>query len=241
MAAILVKGSQFNSLGMALTASSCVEQVNGLVEVQARFFVDKSRQSEIDRLFFVDSQPPIDPSCVTKASLLTQRLYMVTRSVSSENGFLVIDASYVGALARPGSRGFYLTEEKGPEETGWSILGQFSRSIPSTVISNASINEVYVFQFYSKEITAEFVQIGNLTATALPQFSFFDLFVLLRIISAFGPGDTTSDPLQKVFDTRFLGTKFDDPMFPPTPTNRVEEPATFLTPTVKVAKVRFFI
>ena len=252
MAAILVKGSQFNSLGMALTASSCVEQVNGLVEVQARFFVDKSRQAEIDRLFFVDAQPPIDPSCVTKASLLTQRLYMVTRSVSSENGFLVIDASYVGALSRPGSRGFYLTEEKGAILLGTTmyVIPYMVPGIDSFVIVEGYgfASRIYTFEYFNKEITVEFVEISKLTATAIPELTFDDLFVFVKLLSVLGPDASLLDSQAAIFGSQLrvipgvagLGPRAETliSIFNKTPIRTVE-PSTFLTPTVKIAKVRY--
>ena len=235
MAAILVKGSQFSSLGMALSASSCVEQVNGLVEVQARFFVDKSRQAEIDRLFFVDAQPPIDPSCVTKASLLTQRLYMVSRSVTSENGLLAVEASYVGALARPGSRGFFLTVAKGPTVAGFIQQG-IGRN--EQVLGGTFSQKVFFFDYFVNEITVEFVQIGTVTAAAIPTFTINDVFSLVKMkIATSGTGPFTTAQVLGDMDPRSpnyrVYASFGATLL------RTEEPASFLTPTVKVAKVRY--
>ena len=247
MPSTIVKGSQFQSLGITLSSSSCVEQVNGLVEVQTRFFADKSRQAEIDRLFFVDAQPPIDPSCVTKASLLTQRLYMVSRSVSRENGFLAIDASYVGALARPGSRGFYLTMAKGSTIAGFTQLGIGNTSVNVTVVGGTISQKAFFFDYFVNEITVEFVEIGGQSASAIPEFAIKDVFSLVQVKSAFNgvapiPGPFTAEqvlgedpqgianvnsPNYRVFAS-----------FSPT-LLRTQEPSTFLTPTVKVAKIRF--
>jgi hypothetical protein len=172
MSFTIVQSPGFLQSGIALNSSSCVEQVNGLIEVQARFTIPKSRQAEIDRLFFVDAQPPIDPSCITKSSLLTQRLYMVKRSVTSESGFLTIEALYVGGLVRSGFSGFYLTE-------------QFDRRITVSVTSvNVNITGTSTVTrtslFDCNEISVEFVQIGGVTSAAVPSFAANDLIPALR-------------------------------------------------------------
>jgi hypothetical protein len=250
MSFTIVQSPGFLQSGIALNSSSCVEQVNGLIEVQARFTIPKSRQTEIDRLFFVDAQPPIDPSCVTKASLLTQRLYMVSRTVTSENGFLVIDASYVGALARPGSRGFYLTEGKGPILQGtnfysipYAVLGE-----PFTSVNNNPASRVYNLEYFVKEITIEFVEIASLTATSVPEFTFDDLFVFIKLLSVFGPAASMLDTQAVVFGSQ-VGVIPGFNGLEPRPeslistfnktVNRTQEPASFLTPTVKIAKIRY--
>ena len=236
MPATLVKSSEFNLRGIVLTQSSCVEQVNGLVEVQTRWFVDKARQSEIDRLFFVDAQPPSDPACITKASLLTQRLYNVTRSVTSESGFLVVEASYVGALARPGSRGFYLTVAKGPTVAGFTQQGVGGRV---QVVGGTFSQKAFFFDYFVNEITVEYVQIGNVTAAAIPTFTINDVFSLVKVKTATsGTGPFTAEQvLGDVADVRSpnyrVYASFGASLL------RTEEPATFHTPTVKVAKIRF--
>jgi hypothetical protein len=250
MPATIVKGSEFSSRGIILSQSSCVEQVNGLVEVQTRWFVDKARQTEIDRLFFVDAQPPSHPSCITKSSLLTQRLYMVSRSVTSENGFLAIDASYVGALSRPGSRGFYLTEEKGPisQGTNFYAIGYFVAGEPFSFVNGVPASRVYNLEFFNKEITVEFVTIGDITATAIPEFTFKDLFVFVKLLSVFGPSASLLDSQAVVFGSQVgvqpsrggIGPRSETLISTFNKTvNRTQEPASFLTPTVKVSKIRY--
>jgi hypothetical protein len=240
MSFTIVQSPAFAQRGIALNESSCVEQVNGLIEVQARFTIPKSRQAEIDRLFFVDAQPPIDPSCVTKASLLTQRLYMVTRSVTSESGFLVIDASYVGALARPGSRGFYLTVAKGSTLAGFTLQGI---GFGLEVIGYGSAQKAYFFDYFVNEITVEFVEIGNATASAIPEFTISDVFSLVKVKTAFI--GSSSVPTSTLTAEQVLGDyDFNSPNYLvgasfSTTLLRTQEPATFLTPTVKVAKVRY--
>jgi hypothetical protein len=250
MPATIVKGSVFSSRGIVLASSSCVEQVNGLVEVQTRWFVDKARQTEIDRLFFVDAQPPSDPGCITKSSLLTQRLYMVSRSVTSENGFLSVEASYVGALARPGSRGYYRTEEKGP-----IVFGQNYYALPYAILGDLTVfgelvpaSRGYVFSYFTKEMTFEYVEIDNLTATAITEPTFNDLFVFVKLVSVYGEGASMLDSLAVIFGSQArvlpsiagLGPRQEvlRSNFNKIPV-RTSEPASFLTPTVKIAKVRF--
>jgi hypothetical protein len=250
MPATIVKGSVFSSRGIVLASSSCVEQVNGLVEVQTRWFVDKARQTEIDRLFVVDAQPPSDPGCITKSSLLTQRLYMVSRSVTSENGFLSVEASYVGALARPGLRGYYLTEEKGPILRGTNFYAVPYRMFgePFVLVDGQPASRGYVFDYFNKEITVEYVEIDNLTATVIPALTFNDLFVFVKLINVFGSGATMLDSLAVIFGSQVsvlpgagglgprqetLASNFNKKVV------RTLEPSSFLTPTVKIAKVRF--
>jgi len=250
MPATIVKGSVFSSRGIVLASSSCVEQVNGLVEVQTRWFVDKARQTEIDRLFFVDAQPPSDPGCIIKSSLLTQRLYMVSRSVTSENGFLSVEASYVGALARPGSRGYYLTEERGP-----IVFGQNYYALPYAILDNTTVfgegvpaSRGYVFSYFTKEMTFEYVEIDNLTATAITEPTFNDLFVFVKLVSVYGEGASMLDSLAVIFGSQArvlpslagLGARQEvlRSNFNKIPV-RTLEPSSFLTPTVKIAKVRF--
>ena len=255
MSFTIVQSPGFLQRGIVLNSSSCVEQVNGLIEVQARFTIPKSRQAEIDRLFFVDAQPPIDPSCVIKASLLTQRLYMVTRTVSSENGFLVIDASYVGALARPGSRGFYLTEEKGPILRGTNlysipyITAGIDPSDSYVIVADYGFaSRFYSFEYFNKEITVEFVEIANLTATGIPEFTFENLFVFVKLVIVLGPDASLLDSQAAIFGSQLrvlpgvggLGSRAETLIstFNKIPIRTVE-PSSFVTPTVKIAKVRF--
>jgi hypothetical protein len=246
MSFTIVQSPGFLQSGIALNSSSCVEQVNGLIELQARFTIPKSRQAEIDRLFFVDAQPPIDPSCVTKASLLTQRLYMVSRTVSSESGFLVIDASYVGALARPGSRGFYLTVAKGPTVAGLTLLGIGDAL---QVIDYGFAQKAYFFDYFVNEITVEFVQIGNATAAAIPEFTISDVFSLVKVktaqIGSSSAPATGSFTAEQVLGEDPAGiANFNSPNYRVaasfnTTLLRTQEPASFLTPTVKIAKIRY--
>jgi hypothetical protein len=253
MPATIVKGSEFSLRGIVLSQSSCVEQVNGLVEVQTRWFVDKARQSEIDRLFFVDAQPPRHPGCITKASLLTQRLYMVSRSVTSENGFLAVDASYVGALARPGSRGFYLTVAKGPTTAGLTLLGIGN---VEQVLGYPPAQKAYFFDYFVNEITVEYVQIGGLTAAAIPNFTISDVFSLVKVKTVQSGTPSVARPAVGLYTAeQVLGedpfvneiggvTNFDSPNYRVSASFastllRTEEPASFFTPTVKIAKIRF--
>lgn len=189
----IVQSPAFSQRGIALNESSCSEQVNGLVEVQTRFTIAKSRQQEIDRLFYVDAPPPIDPACIAKSSLLTNRLYMQSRTVSSSTGFLTIDARYVGGLARAGFVGYFLTEQKGPAPTssaGSAILGSNTltgiAASPSIAASSGigaftssmfgTNNRSGILSFnaprsYIRQNLVEFVQIGTETAVKVPVLS----------------------------------------------------------------------
>jgi hypothetical protein len=171
---------------------------------------------------------------------------MVTRSVSSESGFLVIDASYVGALARPGSRGFYLTVAKGSTLAGFTLQGI---GFGLQVIGYPPAQKGYFFDYFVNEITVEFVQIGNATAAAIPEFTINDVFSLVKVRVA-QIGSSTVPATGPFTAEQVLGedpagiNNFNSPNYRVaasfnTTLLRTQEPATFLTPTVKIAKIRY--
>jgi len=112
MPATIIGNSEWTSRGLVLTAQDAQEQVNGLVNVQVTYVGPASRHDQISRSFYLDAPPPIFPSVVSPSELVTGRLYMVSRSVSRENGLTTVQATYVGGLQRAGFKGYFLSEQR---------------------------------------------------------------------------------------------------------------------------------
>jgi hypothetical protein len=234
MPSIVVSSPQFTQSGIALTASSCVEQVNGLVQVQATYTIAASRQSQLDALFYVDAPPPIHPSCISKANLLTNRLYMVQRSVSTSNGFCTVNAEYVGGLVRQGFVGYYLTEQLDGTrfKTAWILpTGTNYIDFNGTFTTTAGPVKFYILRYESYQVSVEFVRIGQASAVLLPNISGMDLLRNFRITENPGSGEVaTSMPI-------VFGMPFSDYTIKITPII-VEESRNYSTPSVQVVTIK---
>jgi hypothetical protein len=110
MPATIIGNSEWTLRGLVLTAQNAQEQVNGLVNVQVEYTAPATKQQKIDQLFYVDAPPPIWPSVVNRGEMLTNNIYMVTRSVERANGLVRVRAEYVSGLKRSGFRGYFLRE-----------------------------------------------------------------------------------------------------------------------------------
>ena len=110
MPATVIGSAEWNTRGIVLSRQTSQEQVNGLVNVQVEYSIPASKQYQIDRMFYVDAPPPIWPTVVNRAEMLTNNLYMVNRSVSRGNGLIIVNAEYVSGLNRGGFRGYFLRE-----------------------------------------------------------------------------------------------------------------------------------
>jgi hypothetical protein len=110
MPSTIIGSSTWNTRGIVLSSQSAQEQVNGLVNVQVEYTVPATKQQKIDQLFYVDAPPPIWPSVVNRGEMLTNNIYMVTRSVERANGLVRVRAEYVSGLKRAGFRGYFLRE-----------------------------------------------------------------------------------------------------------------------------------
>lgn len=228
MPSLVVSSPKFTQSGIALSASSCVEQVNGLVQMQATYTIAASRQSQLDSLFYVDSQPPIHPTCISKSNLLTNRLYMVQRSVSTSNGFCTVNADYVGGLVRAGFRGYYLTEQfdrtEGNEITG-DIASLIQQGVSGQVFSTAIRHDRY-------EISVEFVKIGQEFASVLPAIKSSDLARNWRATSFAGGLGERPVSMPYIFDRPYDQWRL-SMMFP-----TVEESRAYQTPIVSVVTLK---
>ena len=230
MPSLVVANPAFTQSGIALTASSCIEQVNGLVEVQATYTIAANRQSQLDAQFYVDAPPPIHPSCIAKSNLLTNRLYMMQRSVSTSNGFCTVNAQYVGGLVRAGFVGYYLTEQ-----LDQTVLDVITSDTPIFVLPGTSAGVIGTRVRHEKyEISVEFVKVGGAFAVNLPTISRGDLARNWRATkpSGLGQGETaTAMPV-------FSGLPYDQLVLGRLPL-AVEESRDYQTPTVNVTKLKY--
>jgi hypothetical protein len=110
MPSTVIGNATWNSTGLVLSQQSAQEQTTGLVNVQLTYVCPASKQHALARNFYLDAPPPIFPSVVSRAELLTNNLYMVNRSVQTANGLCTITADYAGGLRRAGFVGYFLYE-----------------------------------------------------------------------------------------------------------------------------------
>jgi hypothetical protein len=208
MPATIIGNSEWTSRGLVLTAQDAQEQVNGLVNVQVTYVGPASRHDQISREFYQDAPPPIFPSVVSPSELVTNRLYMVSRSVSRANGLTTVQADYVGGLQRSGFNGYFLSEsvERGKRATAYNYfggtvlnsvvvssftiinVGTFTAETatmraplnytPGGVLRNTTIGSVFLYDERIKLV--EFVRIANTSAAVVPSFTRADLASLSK-------------------------------------------------------------
>lgn len=259
------ESSSFASTGFALTEQSAVEQVNGLIEVQCRFVTTASRRDSFAAQFYPDSPPPKHPPCVNPAELVTNRLYMRQRSIKQENGLVTIDAQYVGAWQRAGYAGYYMTSERSGPFIGITAyaVAYLAPGEPRLFVKTQPVSRLYWWEYFVNEITVEYTQIGNEASAALPTFAQEDLWVYNKLIEASGTNASLSHTKDVVFGSQLgtlqgtgAGTIVYAPNYSltvtsaparpewlntyigPTPIG-TEEPTAFITPTVRIKKVRY--
>jgi hypothetical protein len=191
MPATIIGNSQWTSRGLVLTAQDAQEQVNGLVNVQVTYVGPASRHDEISRSFYLDAQPPIFPTVVSPSELVTNRLYMVSRSVSRANGLTTVTAQYAGGLQRAGFRGYFLSEsiEKGKKGQAFNYFdgtqlyqsigfGSFTVSAPLTVTPNGTTRTTGAgssFLYDERVKIVEFMRVNKQSSVVLPTFFRADL------------------------------------------------------------------
>ena len=117
MPATIIGNNEWNQRGLVLTAQAAQEQINGLVNVQVEYVGPSSKHDIISRSFYQDAPPPIWPDVVNRSELVTNRLYMESRTVTRANGLTTVQATYVGGLQRAGFKGYFLSEQKEPDKT----------------------------------------------------------------------------------------------------------------------------
>jgi hypothetical protein len=192
MPATIIGNSEWTSRGFVLTAQDAQEQVNGLVNVQVTYVGPASKHDQISRSFYVDAPPPIWPQVVSPSELVTNRLYMESRSVTRANGLTTVQANYVGGLQRAGFRGYFLREQlessKAALYANYTNLTQVNVQGAIVVLSaivppggGAPRNVVGLSRFiYDEKIKlVEFVRINNASACQLPVFTRSDVASIL--------------------------------------------------------------
>jgi hypothetical protein len=184
MPATIIGNSEWTSRGLVLTAQNAQEQVNGLVNVQVTYVGPASRHDQISRNFYLDAQPPIFPTVVSPSELVTNRLYMVSRSVSRENGLTTVQAEYVGGLQRTGFKGYFLSEqrEQGKKLQAYNYAANFTGSMlyfsfitnysqpfgPRGARKIASLPRQFIYDERIKVI--EFVRVNGQASAQVPVF-----------------------------------------------------------------------
>jgi hypothetical protein len=196
MPATVIGSAEWNTRGIVLSSQSAQEQINGLVNVQVEYALPASKQYQIDRMFFVDAPPPIWPTVVNRAEMLTNNLYMTQRSISRANGLVTVNAEYVSGLKRAGSRGYFLRTNREPEVYAIAYDNLFSGVL--VIIDGTTLN---VRGDFIKH-TFEFVQIGESTAVKLPTLDVRDVYKPTSAYFSFG--GTVLDDLSQVFTRKYI-------------------------------------
>jgi hypothetical protein len=183
MPATIIGNSEWTLRGLVLTAQDAQEQVNGLVNVQVTYVGPASRHDQISREFYQDAPPPIWPSVVSPSELVTNRLYMESRSVSRANGLTTVQANYVSGLQRSGFSGYFLRETTESPRGGFAgnYVGQ--SGVGGIVDPSASFRPtggltLFIYEQRIKQV--QFVQIGNVALVSLPVFFRQDMVSILR-------------------------------------------------------------
>lgn len=202
MPATVIGSAEWNTRGIVLSSQSAQEQINGLVNVQVEYALPASKQYQIDRMFFVDAPPPIWPTVVNRAEMLTNNLYMTQRSISRANGLVTVNAEYVSGLKRAGFRGYFLTTTREPEVFVKAFDNVLESLIPSSeglpILDNTMLN---VRGDFIKH-TFEFVQIGESSSAKLPTLDVRDFYTPTRATFAFG--GSILDDLSQVFTRKYI-------------------------------------
>jgi hypothetical protein len=225
MSSTVIGNATWSSTGLILSQQSAQEQVTGLVNVQLTYVCPAAKQHALARSFYLDAPPPIFPSVITRAELLTNNLYMTTRTVERLNGLCYIRAEYAGGLRRAGFRGYFQRETL--ELRKRASAYNYVTASPIVISGFGSVSTLIVlvndpagkqrratlptsFTYDERIQQLAFVRIGQEQAISLPTFYRADLVALSpRSASAAAsdlwviPGDP-SVPYEKT--TPILGT-----------------------------------
>jgi len=248
MPATVIGSAEWNTRGIVLSGQTAQEQVNGLVNVQVEYAIPASKQYQIDRMFYVDAPPPIWPTVVNRAEMLTNNLYMVQRSISRGNGLVTVNAEYVSGLKRAGFNGYFLKTQKepnksavgymlGPVPTGPFPPGYTGITIFRTSLGDFTVREIGFFSFELITRTYEFVQIGEATAVRLPKVTRNDLMQIQG-----GEGQylwtaqkALSAPIHVIGDKTYYAENYASEEFQRSST----ESPQHITPSVKIIERQF--
>jgi hypothetical protein len=184
MPSTIIGSASWNATGLVLSAQSAQEQVTGLVNVQVTYVAPVTKQAQASAKFYLDAPPPIWPSVITRAELLTNNLYMVTRTVERMNGLCYIRAEYAGGLRRAGFRGYFQRETLEYRKIAVGYNYAATESTPG--VSNISVLDPTTgtmrrvllpipFRYDERIQQLAFVRIGQEQAVSLPVFYRNDL------------------------------------------------------------------
>jgi len=246
MPATIIGSSEWNTKGIVLSTQSAQEQVNGLVNVQIQYNIPATKQEQLDRFFYPDAPPPIWPTVVNRAEMLTGNLYMTTRSVDRRNGLVQVDAEYVGGLMRSGFAGYYLWTQNEGQVFGSAYIPS---STPPTGPAGAglittngiiSLTGTTLVRFRTDIIVHnfEYVEIGQQSAVAIPAV---ERNTLLRP----QPGRSIERPhtVEEILNAPVIlvgeGAYFKDAEF--SRQRQETEKYDYLTPQVKVVTKQYFL
>lgn len=251
MPATVIGSAEWNTRGIVLSRQTAQEQVNGLVNVQVEYSIPASKQYQIDRMFYVDAPPPIWPTVVNRAEMLTNNLYMVQRSISRANGLVIVNAEYSSGLKRAGFRGYFVREnvETGKKAFAYNYITIAQGGMPGlyTLIKSPAPNSVLrstdpgsLFLYDERIKTVEFVTIGGRSAASAPVFTRESLVSALAPISNIGiaTSDATTADLWRVggpveaYVAGLLSFEKDTPIIP-------LESAEYVTPSVQVVTLTY--
>jgi hypothetical protein len=251
MPATVIGSVEWNTKGIILSRQSAQEQVNGLVNVQAEYSIPASKQYQIDRMFYVDAPPPIWPTVVNRAEMLTNNLYMTQRSISRANGLVIVNAEYASGLKRAGFRGYFVREtvETGKKATAYNyitiaqggtpgVVTVIRTPAPNSVLRNTDIGSLFIYDERIK--TVEFVAIGGQSSATAPTFTREALASTLGSVGGFGATTNTAGSADvwrtggpiELYAAGLLSFEKDTPVIP-------LESAEFLTPSVQVVTLTY--
>lgn len=252
MPSTIIGNTDWNTKGIILSRQSAQEQVNGLVNVQVQYAIPASKQYQIDRMFYVDAPPPIWPTVVNRAEMLTNNLYMVDRSIDRGNGIVTVSANYASGLQRAGSKGYFLRTHKQSNKSGLAYLRLVTIDgvavNPLTAVDETD-RGFRLFTFDLITVTAEFVVVGNATATQLPEITRNDLMQVPPKTSAgLSPqalGDVTTYTSEMIYNAPIVVVNGESYWRGDLANIGVSRKTTdrdeYITPIVKVVHREFFL
>lgn len=262
MPATIIGNNEWNQRGLVLTAQDAQEQVNGLVNVQATYVGPSSKHDIISRSFYQDAPPPIWPDVVNRSELVTNRLYMESRTVTRANGLTTVRASYVGGLQRAGFNGYYLSEfvekNKGAKAYNYvetdtlfsyatgATLGTVGFSVLATKVNTPSgstrrASAALAFGFNEKIKKIEFVRIGETSSARLPIFYRADCAFIVQPGTPYGffGSDILSATTAATADLWIVDAPQELASFEQNTPVPFSEDLSYITPTVKVVTLEY--
>ena len=246
MPATIIGNNEWNQRGLVLTAQDAQEQINGLVNVQVEYVGPSSKHDIISRSFYQDAPPPIWPDVVNRSELVTNRLYMESRTVTRANGLTTVQATYVGGLQRAGFKGYFLSEQKEPDKTAnaYNFVRGTSNGIGGIAIfaydeqgaaRQVGLPTLFIFTELVKRV--EFVSINNQNSFLPPVFYRKDIASIRNrfgatseIINSFDLWTIDGSEIKTVVGA--LSFSKDTPI-------PLTESAQYITPTVKIVSLEY--